>query len=48
MENGLFCEEVFVFDDMFILKFSCEWNIGIEIKSKQEEIFFFSFGVIWK
>lgn len=35
MENGLFCEEdVFVFDDMFILKFSCDWDIGIEIKSK--------------
>lgn len=48
MENGLPCEEVSVLDDTLIPKPSCEWNIGTEIKSKQEEISFFSSGVIWK
>lgn len=41
MENGLPCEEVSVLDDTLIPKPSCEWNIGTEIKSKQEEISFF-------
>lgn len=48
MENGLPCEKVSVLDDTLIPKPSCEWNIGTEIKSKQEEISFFSSGVIWK
>lgn len=41
MENGLPCEEeVSVLDDTLIPKPSCDWKIGTEIKSKQEETSF--------
>lgn len=41
MENGLPCEEeVSVLDDTLIPKPSCDWKIGTEIKSGQEETSF--------